>query len=41
MNQNQNEGPPTSPTPNKTQPVTHEQSSPAQPPQIVLESGKM
>lgn len=41
MNQNQNEGPPTSPTLNKTQPVTHEQSSPAQPPQIVLESERV
>ncbi|NXL44061.1 CEP97 protein, partial [Podilymbus podiceps] len=38
MHQNQNEGPPTSSTPNKTVPVTYEQSSPAQPPQIVLES---
>uniref|UniRef100_A0A8D0ETB5 Centrosomal protein of 97 kDa n=1 Tax=Strix occidentalis caurina TaxID=311401 RepID=A0A8D0ETB5_STROC len=38
MHQNQNEGPPTSPTPNKTPPVTYEHSSPAQPPQIVLES---
>lgn len=41
MNQNQNEGPPTSPTPNKTLPVTYEQSSPAQPPQIVLESERV
>ncbi|XP_075570976.1 centrosomal protein of 97 kDa isoform X2 [Pelecanus crispus] len=38
MHQNQNEGPPTSSTPNKTLPVTYEHSSPAQPPQIVLES---
>lgn len=40
MHQNQNEGLPTSSTPNKTLPVTFEHSSPAQPPQIVLESGK-
>ncbi|KFR14573.1 Centrosomal protein of 97 kDa, partial [Opisthocomus hoazin] len=38
MHQNQNEGPPTSSTPNKTLPVTYEHSSPVQPPQIVLES---
>ncbi|NXW84028.1 CEP97 protein, partial [Alopecoenas beccarii] len=38
MHQNQNEGPPTSSTPDKTLPVTYEHSSPAQPPQIVLES---
>ncbi|KAF1614655.1 Centrosomal protein of 97 kDa, partial [Eudyptes chrysolophus] len=38
MHQDQNEGPPTSSTPNKTLPVTYEHSSPAQPPQIVLES---
>ncbi|NWX10215.1 CEP97 protein, partial [Caloenas nicobarica] len=38
MHQNENEGPPTSSTPNKTLPVTYEHSSPAQPPQIVLES---
>ncbi|KAK2544542.1 Cep97 [Columba livia] len=38
MHQNQNEGLPTSSTPNKTLPVTFEHSSPAQPPQIVLES---
>ncbi|NXV87335.1 CEP97 protein, partial [Calonectris borealis] len=38
MHQNQNEGPPTSSTPNKTLPVTYEHSSPAQPPQMVLES---
>ncbi|KAM7130065.1 centrosomal protein of 97 kDa isoform 1-T1 [Ciconia maguari] len=38
MHQNQKEGPPTSSTPNKTLPVTYEHSSPAQPPQIVLES---
>ncbi|GAB0177737.1 centrosomal protein of 97 kDa [Grus japonensis] len=38
MHQNQNEGPPTSSTPNKMLPVTYEHSSPAQPPQIVLES---
>ncbi|XP_074960779.1 centrosomal protein of 97 kDa [Phalacrocorax aristotelis] len=38
MHQNQNEGPPTSSTPNKTLPVTYEHSSPAQPPQSVLES---
>ncbi|KFQ15027.1 Centrosomal protein of 97 kDa, partial [Leptosomus discolor] len=37
MHQNQNEGPHTS-TPNKTLPVTSEHSSPAQPPQIALES---
>ncbi|KAF1640310.1 Centrosomal protein of 97 kDa, partial [Eudyptes chrysocome] len=37
MHQDQNEGPPTS-TSNKTLPVTYEHSSPAQPPQIVLES---
>ncbi|NXT80780.1 CEP97 protein, partial [Zapornia atra] len=38
MHQNQNEGPPTSSTPNKALSVTYEHSSPAQPPQIVLES---
>ncbi|NXF87999.1 CEP97 protein, partial [Eubucco bourcierii] len=38
MHENQNEGPPTSSTPNKTPPVTYEHSSPTQPPQIVLES---
>ncbi|KAM6293762.1 centrosomal protein of 97 kDa isoform 2-T2 [Porphyrio hochstetteri] len=38
MHQNQNEGPPTSSTPNKTLSVTYEHSSPAQPPQIALES---
>ncbi|NXT41103.1 CEP97 protein, partial [Pelecanoides urinatrix] len=38
MHQNQNEGPPSSSTPNKTLPVTYEHSSPAQPPQMVLES---
>ncbi|NXS98259.1 CEP97 protein, partial [Jacana jacana] len=38
MHQNQNEGPPASSTPNKTPPVTYEHSSPAQAPQIVLES---
>ncbi|NXN10782.1 CEP97 protein, partial [Indicator maculatus] len=38
MHENQNEGLPTSSTPNKTPPVTYEHSSPAQPPQIVLES---
>ncbi|NXU57850.1 CEP97 protein, partial [Turnix velox] len=38
MHQNQNEAPPTSSTPNKALPVTNEHSSPAQPPQIVLES---
>ncbi|NWX47987.1 CEP97 protein, partial [Steatornis caripensis] len=37
MHQNENEEPPTS-TPNKTLPVTYERSSPAQPPQMVLES---
>ncbi|NXJ61542.1 CEP97 protein, partial [Rostratula benghalensis] len=37
MHQNQNEGPPASSTPNKTPPITYEHSSPAQPPQIVLE----
>ncbi|XP_009698798.1 PREDICTED: centrosomal protein of 97 kDa, partial [Cariama cristata] len=36
--QKQNEGPPTSSTPNKTLPVTSEHSSPGQPPQIVPES---
>ncbi|KFV55670.1 Centrosomal protein of 97 kDa, partial [Tyto alba] len=41
MHQNQNEGPPTSSTPNKTPAVTYEQSSPVQPPQIVLESEPM
>ncbi|NXG69410.1 CEP97 protein, partial [Baryphthengus martii] len=38
MHQNQNEGPSTSSTPNKAPPVTYEHGSPAQPPQIVLES---
>ncbi|NWY57851.1 CEP97 protein, partial [Chionis minor] len=38
MHQNQNEGPPTSSTPNKPQPITYENSSPAEPPRIVLES---
>ncbi|KFO71994.1 Centrosomal protein of 97 kDa, partial [Cuculus canorus] len=38
MHQNQNEGAPASSTPNKTLPVAYEHSSPAQPPQIVLES---
>ncbi|XP_069724529.1 centrosomal protein of 97 kDa isoform X2 [Phaenicophaeus curvirostris] len=38
MYQNQNEGPPVSSTPNKTLPVAYEHSSPAQPPQIVIES---
>ncbi|NXP23509.1 CEP97 protein, partial [Scytalopus superciliaris] len=38
MHQNQNEGPPTSSAPSKTVPVAHEHSSPAQPPQMVLES---
>ncbi|NXI38855.1 CEP97 protein, partial [Galbula dea] len=38
MHQNQSEGPPTSSTPSKTPPVMYEHSSPAQPPQIVLES---
>ncbi|NXG53512.1 CEP97 protein, partial [Psilopogon haemacephalus] len=38
MHENQNEGPPTSSTPNKTPPLNYEHSSPAQPPQIVLES---
>ncbi|NXD82492.1 CEP97 protein, partial [Halcyon senegalensis] len=38
MHQNQNEGPSTTSTPNKTPPVTYEHGSPAQPPQIVLES---
>ncbi|NXO03781.1 CEP97 protein, partial [Rhinopomastus cyanomelas] len=38
MHQNQNEGSPTPSTPNETPPVTYEHSSPAQPPQIVLES---
>ncbi|NXN20938.1 CEP97 protein, partial [Nycticryphes semicollaris] len=37
MHQNQIEGPPASSTPNKTPPITYEHSSPAQPPQIVLE----
>lgn len=40
MHQNQNEGPPTSSAPNKTLPVAYEHSSPSQPPQIVIESGK-
>ncbi|NXL56966.1 CEP97 protein, partial [Chordeiles acutipennis] len=38
MHQNQNEGQPTSSTPNKTLPANDEHSSPAQPPQLVLES---
>ncbi|XP_062452441.1 centrosomal protein of 97 kDa [Rhea pennata] len=38
MHQNQNEGPPTSSAPNKALTVTCEHSTPAQPPQIVLES---
>ncbi|KAM6140832.1 centrosomal protein of 97 kDa [Pterocles gutturalis] len=38
MHQNQNEGPPTSSSPNKTLPVPYERSNPAQPPQIVLET---
>ncbi|XP_010160647.1 centrosomal protein of 97 kDa, partial [Antrostomus carolinensis] len=38
MHQNQNEGQPTSSTPNKTLPVTYEHNSPAQPPPLVLES---
>ncbi|NWW92943.1 CEP97 protein, partial [Rhynochetos jubatus] len=38
MHQNQNEGQPTLSTPSKTLPVPYERSSPAQPPQIVLES---
>ncbi|XP_009991698.1 PREDICTED: centrosomal protein of 97 kDa [Chaetura pelagica] len=38
MHQNQNEGPPTSSIPSKTLPDTSEHSSPAQPPQTVLES---
>ncbi|NXM69503.1 CEP97 protein, partial [Serilophus lunatus] len=38
MHQNQNEGPPTSSAPSKTVPVAHELSSPAQPPQMALES---
>ncbi|KFQ81046.1 Centrosomal protein of 97 kDa, partial [Phoenicopterus ruber ruber] len=38
MHQNQNEGPPAASTPNKTLPVTYDHSSPAQPPQIALES---
>ncbi|NXI90162.1 CEP97 protein, partial [Psophia crepitans] len=38
MHQNQNEGPPTSSTPNKMLPVSYEHSSPSQPPQIVVES---
>ncbi|XP_009984413.1 PREDICTED: centrosomal protein of 97 kDa, partial [Tauraco erythrolophus] len=38
MHQNQNEGPPMSSTPNKPLSATYEHSSPAQPPQIVLES---
>lgn len=40
MHQNQNEEPPASSTPSKPPPVTYEHSSPVQPPQIVLESGK-
>ncbi|NXS08894.1 CEP97 protein, partial [Neodrepanis coruscans] len=38
MHQNQNEGPPTSSASSKTVPVARELSSPAQPPQMVLES---
>ncbi|XP_068016833.1 centrosomal protein of 97 kDa isoform X1 [Melanerpes formicivorus] len=38
MHENQSEGPPTASTPSKTPPVPYEHSSPAQPPQIVLES---
>ncbi|NWH61523.1 CEP97 protein, partial [Geococcyx californianus] len=38
MHQNQNEGPPASSTLNKPLPVSYEHSSPAHPPQIVLES---
>ncbi|KGL72262.1 Centrosomal protein of 97 kDa, partial [Tinamus guttatus] len=38
MHQSQNEGPPTSSTPKKAQPVAYEHSNPAQPPQTVLES---
>ncbi|NWR69688.1 CEP97 protein, partial [Centropus unirufus] len=38
MHQNQNEGPPVSSTPNKTLSVAYDHRSPAQPPQIVLES---
>ncbi|NWS69360.1 CEP97 protein, partial [Crotophaga sulcirostris] len=38
MHENQNEGPPVSSAPSKTLPVTYEHSSPAHPPQIVLES---
>ncbi|XP_025936322.1 centrosomal protein of 97 kDa isoform X2 [Apteryx rowi] len=38
MHQSQNEGEPTSSTPNKALPVMYEHSSPAQPPQAVLES---
>ncbi|XP_008498173.2 centrosomal protein of 97 kDa [Calypte anna] len=38
MHQNQNEGSPTSSTPSKMLPDTYEHSSPAQPPQIALES---
>ncbi|NXK86899.1 CEP97 protein, partial [Formicarius rufipectus] len=38
MHQNESEGPPTSSAPSKTVPVAHEHSSPAQPPQMVLES---
>ncbi|NXG18294.1 CEP97 protein, partial [Grallaria varia] len=38
MHQNQNEGPPIFSAPSKTVLVAHERSSPAQPPQMVLES---
>ncbi|XP_074855171.1 centrosomal protein of 97 kDa isoform X2 [Carettochelys insculpta] len=38
MNQSQNEGPPTSSTPNKAVPATHEHNSLTQGPQIILES---
>lgn len=41
MYENQNEGPTASSASNRTLPVTSEHSSPAHPPQIVLESGKM
>ncbi|NXY23974.1 CEP97 protein, partial [Atrichornis clamosus] len=37
LHQNQNEEPPTSSPPNKTVPVAHEHSGPAQPPQMVPE----
>ncbi|NXL85354.1 CEP97 protein, partial [Alectura lathami] len=41
MHQNQNEGPTTSSTANKPLPVASEHSSPAQPPQIALESERV